>query len=144
MASATTSNWLYTQYMNFILRGGSFTPPQRVYIALFTREPESTGLGGTEVEINASTKYQRVEVACTESAWTAPSGVNLEISNVREITFPVPGTTWGTVTAAGIYNDATGGQLLWVGKIGTSKPVQAGDGAPRILPNQLKISRAVC
>ena len=144
MPSATTSNWLYTNYMNFILRGGSFTPPTKVYIALFTTAPNLAGTSGSEVPANASTKYERVEVACNEASWTAPSGTNLEISNVQEITFAVPGTSWNTITAAGIYDAATGGNLLWVGNIGTSKPVQAGDGAPRILPNQLKISRATC
>ena len=146
MASATTSDWLYKKYMNFILRSGAYTPDTKVYIALFTKEPNTAGLGGTEVEINASTKYARVEVTNGAGAWTDPDsgGATLEISNVAEITFPVPGTSWGTIVAAGIYNQATGGDLMWIGKIGTSKPVQAGDGGPRILPNQLKISRAQC
>lgn len=144
MASATTSNYLYTAYMNFILRGGSFTPPASVYVALFTSAPSIVGTGGTEVASNATTKYARVEVRSVSSNWTAPSGSNLEISNVNEITFAVPGDTWGTIVAAGLYDAATGGNLLWVGNIGTSKPVQNGDGAPRILANQLKISRAVC
>lgn len=146
MASATTSDWLYTQYMNLILRGGSWTPISKVYIALYTKEPLSNGTGGTEVVADANTKYSRVEYPATAAAWTDPtlSLANMEISNVNEITFPVPGTSWNTIVAAGIYDAATGGNLMWVGKIGTSKPVQAGDGAPRILPNQLKITRATC
>ncbi len=146
MASATTSDWLYKKYMNFILRKQAYAPDDKVYIALFTKEPNTAGLGGTEVEINSSTKYARVEIINSASAWTDPDagGATLEMSNVAEITFPVPGTSWGTIVAAGIYNQATGGDLMWIGKIGTSKPVQAGDGAPRILPNQLKISRAQC
>lgn len=146
MASATTSDWLYSRYMNFILRGGQFAEIKDVYVALFTKEPNTAGLGGTEVEINESTKYARVKITNGAGAWTDPAsgGATLEISNVAEITFPVPGTSWGTIVAAGIYDASTAGNLMWIGKIGTSKPVQAGDGAPRILPNQLKISRAQC
>lgn len=146
MASATTSNYLQTKILNLILKGEAWTPPTTLYLALFTNgSPNLDGTGGTEVTVNGATNYARVAIQQTSSDWSTPSGVNLEYSNLKELTFNVPGTaSWGTITAVGLYDAATGGNLLWIGNIGTSKPVSSGDGAPRILPNQLKISRATC
>lgn len=132
--------------MNLILKGEAWTPPTTLYLALFTNgSPNLDGTGGTEVTANGSTNYARVAIPQGASEWSTPSGVNMEYSNLNEIVFPVPGSaSWGTITSVGLYDAATGGNLLWVGQIGTSKPISAGDGAARILPNQLKISRAVC
>ena len=146
MASATTSNYLFQKQMDFLLKGTAYQAPTTLYLALFTNgSPSLDGTGGTEVAINASTNYARVPIAQGSSAWSAPSGVNLEYSNLQEIVFNVPGTaSWGTITSVGLYDSPTGGNLMWVGNIGTSKSVSSGDGAPRVLIGQLKISRAVC
>lgn len=146
MASATTSNYLHTKIFDNILKGETWTPPTTLYLALFTNgSPNLDGTGGTEVTINGSTNYARVAIPQGAGEWSTPSGVNLEYSNLKELTFNVPGSaSWGTITSMCLFDAATGGNLLWVGNIGTSKPVSAGDGAPRILPNQLKISRATC
>lgn len=146
MASATTSNWLYTEYINWMFRDGTpaFKPTGNVYLGLFTNQADPAG-GGTEVPINASTNYSRATVPLGASAWTAPSGSNLMISNVAEIVFPVPGvTSWGNIQSSVIFNAATGGQYLYIGSIVTAKPVSSGDGAPRVLSGQLQISRATC
>lgn len=146
MASATTSDYLQQATLDRILKGVEWTPPTTIYVALFTNgSPALNGTGGTEVAINSNTNYARVAIPQGASSWSTPSGVNMEYSNLQEITFNVPGSTsWGTITSVGLYDAATGGNLLWVGTIATSKPVSSGDGAPRILPSQLKISRAVC
>lgn len=146
MASATTSNWLYTEYINWMFRDGTpaFKPTGNVYLALFTNQADPAG-GGTEVPINASTNYARVAVPLGASAWSAPSGTNLEISNAADIVFPVPGvTSWGNIQSSVIFNAATGGNMLYIGNIVTAKPVSSGDGAPRVLVGQCKISRASC
>lgn len=146
MASSTTSNFLHTNLMEFILHGSAYTPPATIYVALFTNgSPALDGTGGTEVTADANTNYARVAIPQGTGEWSTPSGTNLEYSNLKEVKFNVPGSqSWGTITSVGLYDAATGGNLLWIGNIGTSKPVSSGDGAPRILPNQLKISRAIC
>lgn len=165
MATATTSDWLYRKYMYMILRGRAWTPTPKVQIALFTTVPGSDGTSGVEVPENDNTKYKRVSLDCNPTTWSAATGTALEISNLTEIVFPVPGTqNWGTIQGCGIYTDtfSSGGSgsggdapdpggsgdnvsaLMWVGRIATPKPVQSGDGAPRILVGQLKITRASC
>lgn len=144
MASATTSNYLQTNILNYVLKGAAFTPPSNLYLALFTTAPALDGTGGTEVSFTG-TGYARVSIASTGSSWSAPSGAGLTYTNINELTFPVPGSTaWGTITYSGLYDAATGGNLMWLCAIGTAKPVSPGDGAPRVLAGQLSISRASC
>lgn len=152
MATATTSDALFTHYMNYILKGTAWTPTKSVAIALLTAVPSSDGTGIQEVPANADTKYTRVSVSTdgAGSGWQGPGSQNLEYSNKNEITFPVPGTQgWGTIAGCGIFSEPTpgstaGSELMWIGRIATPKPVSSGDGAPRILPGQLKITRASC
>jgi hypothetical protein len=147
MPSATTTDNLYKKYMYWILHGvRTYTPTASVWVGLFVTAPTTAG-GGVEVVDNATTKYKRVEVPCTTEYWSNAQNQNLEINNLKEITFPVPGDSWGTINAAVIFDSATGNVVdngLWIGIIVTPKPVSAGDGAPRILAGQLKISRASC
>lgn len=146
MASATTSNYLQQAVLNNILRAEPWTAPTTIYVALFTNgAPSLNGTGGTEVAENAQTNYTRVAIPAGPTSWSTASGVNQEYSNLIEIVYNVPGSqAWGTITSCGLYDAQTGGNLLWVGTIGTAKPVSPGDGAPRILAGQLKISRATC
>lgn len=146
MAGATSTNYLHNAILGEILRGSAWTPPTTLYVALFTNgSPALDGTGATEVVISSATNYARVAIPCNTSNWSAPSGTNQEYSNLNEIVFPVPATqSWGTITSCALFDSATGGNMLWVGRIGTSKPVSTGDGAPRILAGQLKISRATC
>ena len=144
MASSTTSNYLHTNILNHVLTGAAFTPASTLYLALFTTAPALDGTGGTEVSFTG-TNYARVAISSVSGSWTSPSGTNLTYTNVNELDFPVPGSTaWGTITYSGLYDAATGGNLYWLCAIGTAKPVNPGDGAPRVLAGQLSISRSSC
>lgn len=162
--SATTTDWLYKKYMYYILRGKDWKPTPQVKIALYTTTPgpgSGPGDQGVEVVSDDNTKYKRVTLPANEATWSAAADTTMEISNLVEILFPVPGSqSWGTITGCGIlaseYTSAgsTEGDpgnagdkvdvLMWVGRIATPKAVQSGDGAPRILIGQLKITRASC
>lgn len=142
MASSTTSNYLFNQQMQHVLKGVLFTAPTQLYIALFTTVPQLSGSGGVEVT-TSGTSYQRVAIP-QNTGWQGPSGTNQEYSNSTDLTFQVPTGNWGTIQGCGIYDAQEGGNLYWVGYLTTSKSVTSGDGAPKILANALKISRAVC
>lgn len=122
-----------------------------LYIGLFTSNPGGGPYSDTPpTEVSASgTNYSRVAVprANTSSptaGWnTSGTSPLYTYTNTADIVFPTPGgTAWGTIFAAGIFDAATSGNLLYVALLGTSKTVGAGDGAPRILAGQLQISRA--
>ena len=142
MASSTTSNHLFNKQLGHILKGSEFIPPTTLYVGLFTTVPQLNGAGGTEVS-TSGTSYARVPIQ-QNTGWQGPSGTNQEYSNSGDIVWSTPSGNWGTIQGCGIFDAAEGGNLYWVGYLTTSKSVTSGDGAPKILANALKISRATC
>jgi hypothetical protein len=89
-----------------------------VYVGLFTVAP-TPSTSGTEVN---GASYARV--AATFGAPAA--GVT---SNSGVLTFPTALELWGTVVAVGIFDQVSGGNLLYFGNLGTSKLIDVGDTA---------------
>jgi len=155
MPSATTSDHLYNAQLHQLLHSREPTgvipvPGSTLYVALFTVTPGLSGTGGTEVS-TTNTNYARVAISTADTPnhkWTLnPASPTYEYSNIEDITFPVPsspGTNWGTITGAALFDAATGGNLYYVAALTTPKTVNAGDGAPKILAGQLRIVRASC
>lgn len=148
MAGASTSDFLHKKQMDYLLKNGSADwKPVNIYVALLTGTiqipAQLTGSGLNEVS-TASTGYTRKSV----TSWTgaAASDSNLTYSNTDDITFgvPNPGTNWGTITGTALFDAETGGNLLYIAELSTPKTVSGGDGAPKILAGQLRISRASC
>jgi hypothetical protein len=112
------------------------TGPTNLYVGLFTTNPTDS-TAGTEVSGNA---YARVTVASSLANWAgtqaaastvASSGNTGTTSNNGTITFPAPTPgNWGVVTGFGIFDAATGGNLLIYGALTTSKTINNGDSAP--------------
>lgn len=145
MASATSSDYLYTAQLTYLLKSTATTPPApaTTYIALLTTTP-ADGLDGVGLVEVSGGSYARQPITYN-TGWTSIGArPNLEISNAADITFPVPTANWGTITGAALYDAVTGGNLLYIAHLSASKNVVLGDGAPKILMNQLKISRATC
>lgn len=142
MASSTASNFQHQKFMDLLLKNIAYTPPATLYVALFTTVPALAGTGGVEVS-TSGTAYGRVAITAG-TGWTGPSGANLDYTNTADIAFSVPTANWGTITGAGLYDASTAGNLCYVATLTTPKTVNNGDGAPRILAGQLKISRATC
>ena len=114
-----------TDYMeNLILNyltGRAALTQLTLYMALFTVPPTDAG-GGTEVTGNA---YARK--ALTYSTHFATAAANGQIANSADITFAVPtGGDWGNVTAVGIFDAASAGNLLLWSVIPV-KQIKAGD-----------------
>lgn len=115
------SNYLEDKLLDHVLGGGDYTRPATVYVALYTTAPTDSG-GGTEV---SGGDYTRVAVTNNSTNWPAASGGAK--SNGADITFPQATAGWGTVVAAGILDNSTGGNLLYYGNLTVSKTVNAGD-----------------
>jgi len=145
MPSATTSDYLYNQQMAYLLSNTAWTAPAAIWVALFTALPslDETTTPGQEVN-TSGTGYGRVSIGA--GGWSGPSGVNLEYNNTGDIQFGTPTANWGTIVGAGLYDSDAGGtnNLLFVASLTTSKVVNNGDGAPKILAGQLRITRATC
>ena len=107
-------------YENFALDwmfGGSTpTRPTARYVALYTAAPNDAG-GGTEV---AGGGYAR-----QAATYSASSGGST--SNSAVISWTANGADYGTVTSIGIFDAATGGNLIAYGTLTASKTIANGD-----------------
>jgi len=78
------------------------------YLALFSGVGNDAGTGFTELTGGA---YARVATAGTD--WNGASGsAPSQISNASTLTFPTATANWGSVIAFGLYDAASGGNLL--------------------------------
>ena len=132
---ASMTNYLENKLIDRIFRGQTYTFPTTLHFALFTVAPTDAG-GGTEV---SGGSYARAAVAAsltnfagTQAAGstTASSGTSGTTSNNVSVAFPAPTAAWGTVVAVGIFDSATGGNLLFYGMLSSAKTVDNGDAAP--------------
>ena len=141
MAGATTSDFLYHEQMETVLHGVAPATYTNTYISLHTGQPNLDGTTNQQ-EVQPSRGYARIAVSSIPGNWDVSS---LVYSNNGVIQFGVPNTTnWGNIQYVGMYDALTGGNLLFIAALTTSKQVNVGDGAPKILAGQLRIDRASC
>lgn len=114
------SDYLENKVLDHVLGGGDFTRPATAYIALFTVTPSDSG-GGTEV---TGGSYARVAV--TNNATNFPAASGGTKSNGTDIVFTTATADWGTVVAFGIFDAASGGNLLYWGAVSPNKAVPNG------------------
>jgi hypothetical protein len=119
------SLYLENKINDHVLGGTAYTAPTTVHFALFTAAPSETG-GGTEIS-TSSTGYSRVAV--TNNVTNFPASTNGTKTNGSNITFPSATAAWGTVSAFGVFDAATGGNLLYFGSLLTPRAIASGDTA---------------
>jgi hypothetical protein len=126
------SDFLENKIIDQLFRGQTAPTTTTLYVGLLTTAPSDTG-GGTEA---SGGSYARVTVTSSLANWagtqsagstTASSGTGGQTSNNAAITFPTPSAGWGTVTHFGIYDAATGGNLLFWGALTISKTINQAD-----------------
>ena len=126
------SDFLENSLVDQIFRGQTAPTTSTLYIGLYTAAPSDTG-GGTEL---SGSGYARVSVTSSLANWagtqsagstTASSGTGGATSNNTAITFPEPTSGWGQVQAFGVFDAATGGNLLFHGSLTINKTINEGD-----------------
>ena len=123
--AGSKSNYLENAILDHILGGPDYTRPATVYVALFTDSNTQTQRDANTVTEVSGSAYARVSVTNNSTNWPAASGGSK--SNGTAITFPTPTGSWGTVTAFGIYDASTGGNLLHHGDLTASQAVASGN-----------------
>ena len=123
------SNYSENNIVETTLRGAAFPVPAGTYIGLFTADPTDANVTANEVQTAAWPAYVRRDAAdgaAIAAGWTAAAdGVS---SNAKVITFAANnGAGAVTVTHIGIYDSATGGNLLYHAPLVSSKTLQVGD-----------------
>ncbi len=142
---AAMTDFLENKLIDFLFRGQALgitgstaaagTGPTNLYVGLFTALPTDS-TAGTEV---AGGSYARVIEPCTLANWAgtqaaastvASAGNTGTTSNNTVITFPVPTAAWGSVVGLGLFDAATGGNLLLYAALAANKTVNNADPAP--------------
>lgn len=95
------SDYLENRILEHIFRAQASAAPVAVYLALFTAVPNDAG-GGTEVTGGG---YARQPITFGPASGGA-------ISNTAAITFTASGAAFGTIVAVGLFDAATGGNML--------------------------------
>lgn len=116
MAAGALSDYAENKLLDHVLGRAAFSMPSTVYAALYTAAPTDAG-GGTQVSGGAYAR-QAFSVNATSGGTTKPTG---------DVQFPVATASWGTVVAVGIFDAASGGNLLMWATFAASKAIAAGD-----------------
>lgn len=146
MGLAQASDYLENLLIDHLFRTRTFAKPTALYYGLLTAAPTDAG-GGTEV---AGGAYARVNLAPLDTNYAATqggtsgnsSGAGGTTSNAVAITFPAPTANWGTVTHFGIYDAASGGNLLIWDVLTAPRTILNGDPAPAFPIGALQITVA--
>jgi hypothetical protein len=109
------TDYLESAVLGHVFCGTTYTAPATKYLGLFTVSPTDAG-GGTELTGGG---YSRVSVSFSLSAGAAV--------NSADNTFPNATVDWGTVVSVGVFDAATGGNLMAWADIATARTVLAGD-----------------
>lgn len=124
------SDYLENRMLDHVLGGPTYNRRPTVYVSLHTASVGDDGLGA---EVSAG-GYVRTSVANNSTNW--PAAVGGLKSNGTLIQFAAATAAWGTVTYFGIWDAASGGNLLRWGVLGTPQIIQSGD-APYFEPGYL-------
>lgn len=121
--AGSKSNYLELELLDHVLGGADYTRPATVYVALFTVDPSDAG-GGTEC---TGGSYIRKSVTNNDTNW--PAAAAGAKANGTDITFIEATASWGTVTAMGIFDAESAGNLLYWGELTVDKAIDNGDTA---------------
>ena len=134
MGITQASDYLENRIIDHLLRSTAFPKLAAVYVGLLTAAPTDSG-GGTEV---VGGSYARVAVPSADASWRATQGGNSGpsvgdtgiTSNAITIVFPAPTANWGDIRWFGLFDAATGGNLLIWDVLTVTRIVNIGDPAP--------------
>ena len=130
---ANMSNYLENKLVDFLFRGGSYSPPATLYFALCTSTPSDASTGSTISEVSGG-NYTRQSLTATSGNWYSTqadntgtsTGTNGTTSNAVSIAWN--SVTWtGTVTSIAICDAASAGNMLFYSALNSSKTLASGD-----------------
>ena len=115
---AEMSDYLEVALLNATLNGTAFTAVNNPYVSLHTADPTDAGTG-TEV---SGGSYAR-----TAASFATASGTSGLVATDADVTFPTATATWGVVGWIGLWDAASGGNMLYHTALDASKTIDSGD-----------------
>ena len=118
------TNYGAQKLIGYLFGSNAYSVPATLYVGLYTATPSNLG-GGTEV---SAAGYARVAVTNSGGNWNGATNTFPSIvSNTGIIAFPSATADWGTVGFFGIFDSASGGNLIWWGTLSTAVDIPSGD-----------------
>ena len=111
------SDYLEEKILDATLKGGTFPSISTAYLAVFTGDPTDTGAGGTE---GVWTNYAR-------QAMTFGAISGGAVNSSAQIQFPALVGSNVTISYIGIFDAASGGNMLYHTNLATAKTLTADD-----------------
>ena len=130
---AAMSDYLENKLIDFVFRGQAYSAPTTIYVGLLTTGTSDANTGQVEV---TGGSYARVAVTSSLANW---AGTQAAASTVASTGTSGTTSNNGVITSFGMYDAATGGNLLFYGNLSTSKTVNNGDAAPTFAAAALSI-----
>ena len=118
------SNYLENAILLWVKGTAMPTAPGTVYVALFNGDPTDAGSGGTEITNTLTGSANRTAVAF---GGVTDSGAAKQIANSADVTITATAAAGATATHMGVFDAATGGNLLFHGALAASKTFNTGD-----------------
>ena len=115
---AEMSDYLEVALLNATLNGTAFTAVNDPYVSLHTADPTDAGTGA---EVTGGS-YAR-----TAASFATASGTSGLVATDADVTFPTATASWGTVGWIGLWDAASGGNMLYHTALDTSKTIDLGD-----------------
>lgn len=120
------SDYLETKLLDGVYGGPAFSLPGTLYVALYTVAPTDAG-GGTELQGGG---YVRPAISNDATNFPAASAGNPSSKvNGTPFTFPTATADWSGITAWGLRDAVTNGNLLHYGNFTTTQGVSNGQGS---------------
>ena len=110
------TDYLSKKFLDWVFGKQSYTPPDTVYCALSTTTPLPDGTNFTEP---AGANYSRLAVAnnVTNFPGAAIEAAKETVHCAIAIVFPTTNGAWGTITWAGWFEAASGGNMIDAGPL---------------------------
>ena len=125
--AGSASDFLEKKILDVYFGATAYAAPATLYIALFTDTNTTTQRdAGTVTEVSGGS-YARVAVTNNTTNWPNASGTTATKASGAAFTFPTPTGSWGTVTAFGIYDASTSGNLLVWGDLTATQTISTGN-----------------
>jgi hypothetical protein len=123
------SDYLENKLLDHTLRNTAYTPPAAVYLGLYSGAPTDAG-GGTEL---SGFGYARQAITFGDPAAAGA------IANTVQVAFIANGDDWAQATHFGIFDAASGGNLLFWDPL--DAPVTVGDGETLVFaPGEIEVN----
>lgn len=113
------STYLEQNLLDHVFAGNAYAVPS-LYVALFTDMPNAGGTAGTEVSGGA---YARQSIDFESATGSTPASTQ----NTAQIEFPIATNNWGTIVGVGLYDAASGGNMLLAASLTNPKTITSQD-----------------